>query len=37
MSLLKQQLDSNLKASTYFWVVVCVGVLFVLLSAFYLA
>lgn len=37
MSLLKQQLDSNLKAGNYFWVVFCVGVLFVLLSAFYLA
>lgn len=37
MSLLKQQLDSNLKAGNYFWLAVCVGVLFVLLSAFYLA
>lgn len=37
MSLLKQQLDNNLKANFNFWLVIAVGLFFVLCSAFYLS
>ncbi len=37
MNLLKQQLDTSSKANNYYWVAVCAGLLFVLLSAIYLA
>lgn len=37
MSLLKQQLDSSIKANYFYWVAIVAGLLFVLLSAFYLS
>ncbi len=37
MSLLKQQLDSNIKASNNYWLIIAAGLLFIILSLLYLA
>jgi len=37
MSLLKQQLDTSIKANHYYWIAVVAGLLFILLSLVYLS
>ena len=37
MSLLKQQLDTSIKASFFYWLAIAAGLLFVLLSVIFLS